>query len=188
MPNFRPDTGGQRWSRSGSLVPSRCGEGGALLSPSAQAPGCSIWSMPCVACSSSFWVFHKSANSVAPAFCAFPARAAQAVRSLGRGGTEAGAREGRRHARTRGECARQAPGCLSCSAGEGTKRRHSRVRAFVENPKTGNAGNAGPAPYTAAGSLSSVDGESSSPPSPQRDGTSEPEQETTSARLCQGGN
>ena len=51
----------------------------------AQAPGCSIWSGPCIACSSSFWVFHKSANSVAPAFCAFPTRAAQAVRSLGRG-------------------------------------------------------------------------------------------------------
>ena len=48
----------------------------------AQAPGCSIGSGPCVACSSSFWVFHKSVNSVGPAFCAFLARAAQAARSL----------------------------------------------------------------------------------------------------------
>ena len=35
----------------------------------AQAPGCSIWSEPCVECGSSFRVFHKSADSVAPACC-----------------------------------------------------------------------------------------------------------------------
>ena len=74
-----------------------------------------------------------------------------------------------------GECARQAPGCLSCSGREGIKRRHSGVRAFVEHPRAGTARNAGPAPYRAAGSLSSVDGEGSAPPSPQGDGTSEPE-------------
>ena len=73
-------------------------------------------------------------------------------------------------------------------AGVGTKRRRNRVRAFVEYPKTGTAGNAGPALYRAAWSLSSVDGESSAPRSPQRDETSKLEQETTSARLCQGGN
>ena len=38
----------------------------------AQAPSCSIWSVPCVACSSSFRVFHRSANLVAPAFYTFP--------------------------------------------------------------------------------------------------------------------
>ena len=38
----------------------------------AQAPGCSIWSGPCAECGSSFRVLHKSADSVAPAFCAFP--------------------------------------------------------------------------------------------------------------------
>ena len=38
---------------------------------SAQAPGCPIWSGPCVECGSSFRVLHKSADSVAPAFCAF---------------------------------------------------------------------------------------------------------------------
>ena len=38
----------------------------------AKAPGCSIWSGPCVACGSSFRVLHKSADSVAPAFSAFP--------------------------------------------------------------------------------------------------------------------
>ena len=48
----------------------------------AQAPACSIWSGPCVECGSSFRVLHKSADSVALAFCAFPGRAAQAARSL----------------------------------------------------------------------------------------------------------
>ena len=98
--------------------------------------------------------------------------------------------------------------------GEGTKRRPNRVRVFVENPNTGTTRHAGPAPWRAAWSLSSVDGEStrrergqtvwsehcrssphrpvtfvcSAPPSPQHDWTREPEQETTSARLCQGGN
>ena len=48
----------------------------------AQAPGCTIWSGPCVACGSSFRVLHKSADSAVPAFCDFPARAAQAARGL----------------------------------------------------------------------------------------------------------
>ena len=48
----------------------------------AQAPGCSVWSGPCVVCGSSFPVFHKSAESVGPAFCAFPTGAAQAAGSL----------------------------------------------------------------------------------------------------------
>ena len=52
----------------------------------------------------------------------------------------------------------------AAQAGEGTKRRHNRIRAFVEDPKTGTAFNAGPAPYRAAGSLSSVDGESTHTP------------------------
>ena len=61
-------------SCSGSLVPSCCGEEGGAVFPvyAAQAPGGSIWSVPCVACGSSFRVLHKSADSVAPAFCAFP--------------------------------------------------------------------------------------------------------------------
>ena len=54
----------------------------ALPVYTAQAPGCSIWSGPCVACGSSFQVLHKSPDSVGPACCAFPARAAQAARSL----------------------------------------------------------------------------------------------------------
>ena len=62
--------------------------------------------------------------------------------------------------RTRGEGAHQAPGGLSCSGGEGTKRRPNRVCAFVEYLKTGTAPNSGLAPYRAAWSLSSVDGES----------------------------
>ena len=94
----------------GSLVQSRCGEGGALQTNitvcgehsqcsghtgfalahgpcgfpiyTAQAPGCSIGSRPCVACGSSFWVLHKRADSVGPEFCAFPAQEAQAARSL----------------------------------------------------------------------------------------------------------
>ena len=48
----------------------------------AQAPGCSIWSGPCVECGSSFPVLHKSADSVAPACCVFPASAVQAARGL----------------------------------------------------------------------------------------------------------
>ena len=65
------------------LVLSRCREGPRCFPLcAAQAPGCSVWRGPCVACGSSFRVFHKSTDSVASAFCAFPARAAQAARSL----------------------------------------------------------------------------------------------------------
>ena len=75
--------------------------------------------------------------------------------------------------RTRGECTRQAPGCLSRSDGEGTKSRRSFLfHVFVEPPRGGTARSTGHAPYRAAGSLSSVDGESSTSPSPQRNGTS----------------
>ena len=48
----------------------------------AQALRCSIWSGPCIACSSSFRVFHKSADSVGREFCAFPTGAAQASRGV----------------------------------------------------------------------------------------------------------
>ena len=58
----------------------------------------------------------------------------------------------------------QASGCLSRQAGEDTKRRRNWIHAFVEYPKTGTALNAGPAPYRAAGSLSSADGESTDTP------------------------
>ena len=54
----------------------------ALPVDTAQAPSCSTWSGPCVACGTSFPVIHKIATSGGPAFCAFPARAAQAARSL----------------------------------------------------------------------------------------------------------
>ena len=95
-----------------SSVQSCCGEGGALQaevavcgehSPcsgqtgfapywgicafpvyTAQAPGCSIWSGPCIECSSSFWVLHKSADSVAPAFCVFPGLSGSGSQGLGR--------------------------------------------------------------------------------------------------------
>ena len=52
----------------------------------------------------------------------------------------------------------------TAQAGEGTKRRRNQICAFVEYPKTGTTLNAGPAPYRAAGSLSSVDGESTDTP------------------------
>ena len=102
--------GGSLLFRFASSVQSCCGEGGALQaaiavcgehSPcsghtgfaphrgvcafpvyTAQAPGCSIWSGPCVECSSSFRVLHKSADSVVPAFCAFPGLSGSA-RGLG---------------------------------------------------------------------------------------------------------
>ena len=49
-------------------------------------------------------------------------------------------------------------------AREGTKRRRNRICTFVKYPKTGTALNTRPAPYTAAGSLSIVDGESTDTP------------------------
>ena len=98
-------------SRLGSLVQSCCGEGGALQTnvtvlcvgrtcsvpatpglppfmgvcfPRLHCSGSRLLYLegPCVACGSSFWVLHKSIDSVGPAFCAFPAQAAQAARSL----------------------------------------------------------------------------------------------------------
>ena len=50
----------------------------------AQAPGCSIWSGPCVACGSSFQVLHKSADSVGPVFCAFPGLSSSSSQELDR--------------------------------------------------------------------------------------------------------
>ena len=50
----------------------------------AQAPSCSIWSGPCVECGSSFQVLHESADSVAPAFCAFPGLSCSGSQRLGR--------------------------------------------------------------------------------------------------------
>ena len=50
----------------------------------AQAPGCSIWSGPCVECGSSFRVIHKSTDLVAPAFCAFPGLRGSGSQGLGR--------------------------------------------------------------------------------------------------------
>ena len=50
----------------------------------AQAPSCSIWSGPCVECSSSFRVFHKIVDLVAPAFCAFPGLSSSGSQGLGR--------------------------------------------------------------------------------------------------------
>ena len=49
---------------------------------SAQASSYSIWSRPCVACSSSFRVLHKSTDSVGPAFCAFPGRSSSGSQEL----------------------------------------------------------------------------------------------------------
>ena len=48
----------------------------------AQAPGCSIWSGPCIACSSTFQVFHKGADSVGSAFCAFPGPSSSGCQKL----------------------------------------------------------------------------------------------------------
>ena len=47
-----------------------------------QAPGCSIGSGPCIACSSSFQVLHKSTDSIGPVFCAFPGLSSSGNRSL----------------------------------------------------------------------------------------------------------
>ena len=50
----------------------------------ARDPSCSIWSGPCVACGSSFGVFHKSVDSVGPAFCAFPGPSSSGSQELDR--------------------------------------------------------------------------------------------------------
>ena len=63
-------------------------------------------------------------------------------------------RGGKRRAAS-GERAPKPLAAWTAQAGEGTRCRCNRIRA-----KTGTALNAGPAPYRAAGSLSSVDGES----------------------------
>ena len=104
--------GGDLLFRFTSSVQSCCGEGGALQtgiavcgehSPcsshtgfapyrsvcafpvyTAQAPGCSMWRRPCIECGSSFLVLHKSADSVAPAFCAFPGLSGSGSQRLGR--------------------------------------------------------------------------------------------------------
>ena len=68
-------------------------------------------------------------------------------------------RGGKRHAAS-GEIVPKPLSVSTAQAGEGPKCRRNRIRAFVEYPKTGTALNAGPAPFGAAGSLSSVDGES----------------------------
>ena len=49
----------------------------------AQAPSCSICSVPCVACGSSFWIFHKSADSVARVLC-LPGRSSSGSQELDR--------------------------------------------------------------------------------------------------------
>ena len=56
----------------------------ALPFYTAQAPGCCIWSGPCVACTSSFWVLHKSVDSVGPVFCAFPGLSSSGSQELDR--------------------------------------------------------------------------------------------------------
>ena len=63
-----------------------------------------------------------------------------------------------------GESAPKSLAARAAQAGEDTKRRCNRIRTFVEYLKTGTALNAGPAPCRAAGSLSSVAGESTDTP------------------------
>ena len=63
-----------------------------------------------------------------------------------------------------GESAPKPLAAWTAEAGEDSTRRRNRIRAFVEDPKTGTKLSAGPAPYRAAKSLSSVDGESTDTP------------------------
>ena len=63
-----------------------------------------------------------------------------------------------------GESAPKPLAAWAAQAGEGTKCRRNQIRAFVEDPKTGTALNPGHAPYRAARSLSSVDGENTDTP------------------------
>ena len=73
----------------------------------------------------------------------------------------------------RGEGARQAPGCLSRSDGEGTKRRCRRVRAFVEHPRARTAQRRARA-IESSREPEQRRWESSARPSPQREGTRNP--------------
>ena len=73
--------GGLLFRFASSLV-LRGGRDAAFPVYPAQSPGCSIRSVPCVACGSSFRVLHKSADLVAPAFCAFPGRSSSGSQEL----------------------------------------------------------------------------------------------------------
>ena len=66
------------------LIPSRCREGLALLSPlCCSGSRLCYMELPCAAHGSIPRVFHKSPEQkAAPAFCVFPVRAAQAARGL----------------------------------------------------------------------------------------------------------
>ena len=85
MPNFRPDTGGRRWTliRVASSLALR---GGMALLSLLRCSGSRLLYMECALRAprgSSPLVFHKNAEQkAAPAFRAFPVRAAQAARSL----------------------------------------------------------------------------------------------------------
>ena len=63
VPNFRPDTGGRRWTliRVARSLALRGGAGAAFPVYAAQAPGCSIWSVPCASAVPPSGV-HKSGN------------------------------------------------------------------------------------------------------------------------------
>ena len=76
--------GGGLLFRFASSVALRGGRGAASPVYTAQAPGCSIWSVPCVVCISSFRVLHKSTDSVAPACCAFPGQSSSGSQELDR--------------------------------------------------------------------------------------------------------
>ena len=81
--DFRPDPGGRRRSlvQVAGSVALRGGAGAAFPAMPLRLPA-ALWSVPCAARGSSRGVFQKSADSAAPAFCAFPIRAAQAARGL----------------------------------------------------------------------------------------------------------
>ena len=74
--------------------------------------------------------------------------------------TEAGVAEGKGRAAPGESVPVKLLAAWAAQAREGTKRRCNRIRAFVEYPKTDTTRKARHAPYRAAGSLSSVDGES----------------------------
>ena len=62
-----------------------CPVQGCLCFPiyTAQAPGCSIWSGPCVECGSSFRVFHKARIQLRLHFVPYLVLVVQAARGLG---------------------------------------------------------------------------------------------------------
>ena len=101
--------------------------------------------------------------------------------------TKAGAAEGRKRTAP-GKVRPQAPGCLSCSGWGRHKMQAQPSLRICGIPENWNRMQHRTRSIYSIREPDSIDRGNSAPYSQQRDGISKPEQETTSTRLCQGGN